>query len=188
MLYRKMPGNNDNLSALGFGTMRLPQKGNKIDEDRAAQQIKHAIDHGVNYIDTAMPYHSGASEPFLGKLFDDGLRDRVKLATKLPPWDVKKKEDMYSLLNTQLKNLNTDYIDYYLIHNLNLFGWLELEKFGIIEFLNSSKEAGKIINCGFSFHSSYDDFEKLIDSYTQIKSPSNIRRFNFNFFISNNIC
>lgn len=108
--------------------MRFPQKkgtpgDGRIDEERAKKQIFYAIENGVNYFDTAMPYHMGASEPFLGKVFTDGYRDKVKLAKKLPPFYVEKPEDMEILLKAQLKKLNTDRIDYYLIHALERKSW-----------------------------------------------------------------
>lgn len=118
MLYRKIPGNGDELSILGFGCMRLPLKEGKIDEERARQQLRYAIDHGVNYVDTAWPYHLGESEPFVGRALADGYREKVKLATKLSSWTVKSREAMDRILNTQLERLGTDHIDYYLVHGL----------------------------------------------------------------------
>ncbi len=94
MLYRKMPKNRDELSILGFGCMRLPLKDGKIDEERATRQIHYAIDQGVNYIDTAWPYHMGESEPFLGRALAGGYREKVRLATKLPSWIIETREDM----------------------------------------------------------------------------------------------
>ena len=87
MLYRKIPKNGDELSILGFGCMRLASKPDgSIDMDRATKQLRHAIDSGVNYVDTAWPYHMGASEPFLGHALAGGYREKVKIATKLPLW------------------------------------------------------------------------------------------------------
>ena len=114
MLYRTMPKNGDKLSILGFGAMRLPSKKGKIDEVRATAQIRMAIDRGVNYIDGAMAYHAGACEPFLGRALSGGYREKVKIATKLPHWDVSTRADMDALLNVQLEYLQTDHIDYYL--------------------------------------------------------------------------
>ena len=118
MLYRKIPENGDELSILGFGCMRLPLKEGKIDEERAREQLRYAIDNGVNYVDTAWPYHMGESEPFVGRALTDGYREKVKLATKLPSWTVKSLEDMDRILNAQLERLKTDHIDYYLVHGL----------------------------------------------------------------------
>ncbi|PKL39852.1 MAG: aldo/keto reductase [Spirochaetae bacterium HGW-Spirochaetae-1] len=165
MLYRKMPKNGDTLSILGFGCMRLPEKNGRIDEERAMAQVRHAIDNGVNYIDTAMPYHLGASEPFLGRALKDGYREKVKLATKLPHWQVKKAGDMERLLRAQLKNLNTGSIDYYLIHNMNGDDWERLQGLGLREFITASKKEGLIVNIGFSFHSRLPEFKNIIDSF-----------------------
>ena len=119
MLYRTVPKNGDKLSILGFGCMRLPlTKERQIDEPRAIRQIREAIDQGVNYLDTAWPYHAGESENVLGRALSDGYRERVKIATKLPSWMIKKREDMDFYLNAQLEKLKTDHIDYYLIHGL----------------------------------------------------------------------
>ena len=95
MLYRKVPKNGDELSILGFGCMCLPVKENgMIDEERARKQVRYAIYYGVNYVDTAWPYHMGESEHFLGRALADGYREKVKLATKLPSWMIESREDM----------------------------------------------------------------------------------------------
>ncbi len=165
MQYRQVPKNGDNLSALGFGAMRLPTKRMKIDEERATRQIRDAIDSGVNYIDTAVPYHGGESERFLGRALQDGYREKVKLATKLPPWSVKTREDMDRILDIQLKKLRTDHIDYYLIHSLEANSWKRLLELGVLEFLDSAKAAGKIVNTGFSSHCDRRTFKEIIDAY-----------------------
>ena len=170
MLYRKIPKNGDDLSILGFGCMRLPQKkgtpgDGKIDEERAKNQILYAIDNGVNYFDTAMPYHLGTSESFLGKIFTNGYRDKVKLATKLPPFHVSKPEDMEHILRAQLKKLNTDYIDYYLLHGLERKSWEKLKSFGVLDFLENEKKNQRILNTGFSFHGDRETFKEIIDAY-----------------------
>ncbi len=124
MLYRKMPGMDENLSILGFGCMRLPvtSEGN-IDEPVATKILRYAIDHGVNYIDTAWTYHNEESEPFVGRALAGGYREKIFLATKLPSWLVEKPEDMDMFLNRQLQRLQTDHIDFYLIHSLNKERW-----------------------------------------------------------------
>lgn len=165
MLYRKIPGNGDELSILGFGCMRLPLKEGKIDEERSRQQVRYAIDHGVNYIDTAWPYHMGESEPFVGRALADGYREKVKLATKLPSWTVKSREDMERILNAQLERLRTDHIDYYLVHGLVGTLWDKMEKLEVLDFLDKAKADGRIINAGFSFHGSVDDFRRIVDAY-----------------------
>lgn len=165
MLYRKMPENGDELSILGFGCMRLPLKEGKIDEERARQQIHYAIDHGVNYIDTAWPYHMGESEPFVGRVLANGYREKVKLATKLPSWTVKSREDMDKFLNAQLERLRTDHIDYYLVHGLVGVLWDKMDKLDVLGFLDQAKADGRIMNAGFSFHGSLIDFKRIVDAY-----------------------
>ncbi|MDY6935707.1 MAG: aldo/keto reductase [Spirochaetota bacterium] len=165
MLYRKIPKTGDELSILGFGCMRLPEKGRKIDEKRASKQIHYAIDHGVNYIDTAMPYHMGASEPFLGLVLANGYRDKVKLATKLLPMYVKTHMDMDRLLNSQLDRLNTDHIDYYLLHGLDGRSWEMIKQYDVFKFLDDARKKGKVINLGFSFHGDKDIFKEIVDAY-----------------------
>jgi predicted aldo/keto reductase-like oxidoreductase len=166
MLYRKMPENGDKLSILGFGCMRLPVKEDgTIDENRAMKLIRYAIDHGVNYIDTAWPYHMGESEPFVGKTLAGGYREKVKLATKLPSWLIESREDMDKFLNAQLERLKTDHIDYYLVHGLNGKSWDKLEALGVTDFLNKAKADGRIVNVGFSFHGTVEDFKRIVDSY-----------------------
>ena len=166
MLYRKMPKNGDKLSILGFGCMRLPTKADgSIDEERATKQVRYAIDHGVNYVDTAWPYHMGASEPFVGRALADGYRKKVKLATKLPSWLIEKREDMDTFLNAQLEKLQTDHIDYYLVHALVGELWDTVEKLGVTEFLIKAKADGRIGNAGFSFHGAAADFNRIVDAY-----------------------
>ncbi|TGC09023.1 aldo/keto reductase [Methanolobus halotolerans] len=166
MLYRKMPKNGDELSILGFGAMRLPVKDNgSIDEEKATKMVRHAIDNGVNYVDTAWPYHMGESEPFLARALADGYREKVKLATKQPQWMVKEPEDMDRFLNAQLEKLNTDHIDYYLVHSLVESSWENIRDLGVMEFLDKAKSDGRIINAGFSYHGTPEDFKPIVDAY-----------------------
>ena len=166
MLYRKIPKNGDELSILGFGCMRLAVKDDgSIDEERAMKQIRYAIDHGVNYVDTAWPYHMGQSEPFVGRALADGYREKVKLATKLPSWLIQSREDMDTFLDAQLKKLKTDHIDYYLVHALIGELWDTVEKLGVVDFLDKAKADGRIKNAGFSFHGAGDDFNRIVVAY-----------------------
>ena len=161
-----MPKNGDELSILGFGCMRLPVKEDgSIDEERATKQVRYAIDHGVNYVDTAWPYHGGQSELFLGRALADGYRRKVKLATKLPTWLLKSRKDMDHFLNAQLERLNTDHIDYYLVHALLGELWDNVETLGIADFLDGAKADGRITNAGFSFHGAGKDFNRIVDAY-----------------------
>lgn len=164
MQYRTVPKNGDKLSALGFGCMRLPLKGQNIDEERAIKQIRYAIDNGVNYVDSAPPYHNGESEKLLGKALLDGYRKKVKIATKLTPFLLNKAEDMDKMLNTQLQKLQTDHIDYYLLHGLEEEFWKKLQGFGALKLLEKAKADGKIVNMGFSFHGSIKTFKEIIEA------------------------
>lgn len=165
MQYRTVPKNGDRLSALGFGAMRLPTRMGRIDEERAIRQIRSAIDRGVNYIDTAYPYHNGESEKLLAKALADGYRERVFIADKLPPWLVKSREDMDHILDVQLKRLGTDHIDYYLLHTLDAKSWKKLCEMDVFSFLESARDAGKIKNIGFSFHGDRKTFKEIIDAW-----------------------
>jgi predicted aldo/keto reductase-like oxidoreductase len=165
MQYRTVPKNGDKLSILGFGTMRLPLKGESIDEKRAIEQIRYAIDNGVNYVDSAPPYHGGESEKVLGKALLGSYREKVKIATKLTSFLLAKAEDMDKMLSLQLKKLQTDHIDYYLLHGLEEQSWNKLLGFGVFEFLEKAKAAGKIVNLGFSFHGSLETFKEIVDAY-----------------------
>lgn len=170
MLYRTMKKTGDALSVLGFGCMRLPQKKGqpgtgKIDEKRASAQIRYAVDNGVNYLDTGMLYHMGRSEPFLGQVLADGYRERVKVATKLPPWSVRTEADMEKILTVQLEKLKTDRIDYYLVHGVQGKNWEKMLAFHVLEFLEKAKREGRILHAGFSFHGDGPLFQEIIDSY-----------------------
>jgi predicted aldo/keto reductase-like oxidoreductase len=162
--YRTVPKNGDKLSALGFGCMRLPMKGQIVDEERAIKQIRLAIDNGVNYVDSAPPYHGGESELVLGKALLDGYRKKVKVATKLTPFMLRKAEDMEKMLALQLQKLQTDHIDYYLLHGLEAEFWKKMQDFGAIKFLKKAQADGKIVNMGFSFHGSLSTFKEIIEA------------------------
>lgn len=146
--------------------MRLPVRMQSINEKLAEKQILFALDQGVNYFDTAYPYHSGKSESFLGKLFSqNGHRDKVKIATKLPHWSAHSRQDMDQILDEQLSKLKTDRIDYYLIHGLVGESWEKAKGIGVIEFLDHALKKGKIINAGFSFHGLAKEFNEIVDDY-----------------------
>ena len=164
MQYRIVPKNGDKLSVLGFGCMRLPMKEQVVDEERAIKQIRLAIENGVNYVDSAPPYHMGESEKILGKALLDGYRNKVKIATKLTPFMLHKAEDMEKMLNTQLQKLQTDHIDYYLLHGLEAEFWKKMQRFGALKFLEKAKKEGKIANMGFSFHGSISTFKEIIEA------------------------
>jgi len=169
MKYRKFGKNGTDTSVFGIGCMRLPlQDGDdesKIDEAEAIRMIRYAIDNGVNYVDTAYPYHGGESEPLVGKALQDGYRERTKLATKSPVWKVEKYEDFEKFLDEQLEKLKTDYVDFYLLHALSIERWEKMKKLNALDFLDEMKKKGKIKNAGFSFHDNYPTFKTIVDAY-----------------------
>lgn len=159
MLYRTNPKNGDKLSQLGFGCMRFAR-----DDREVEKQIVYAIEHGLNYFDTAYLYPN--SEERLGKILAKGWRDKVYIATKMPPFLIKKQEDFNRIFETQLKRLQTNYIDYYFIHMLSSTGdWNRLCKLGILEWIAERKKAGQIKNIGFSYHGGLTDFKAVADAY-----------------------
>ncbi len=153
------------LSILGYGGMRFPTKLGKIDEEKAMAQLRYAIDQGVNYIDTAYFYHGGQSESFIGRALEGGYREKVYIATKLPPWLVHSEADMSRILDTQLERLKTQTIDFYLLHALNQENWDRFLSLNVFQFLEEKKAAGKIRNIGFSFHGDRALFKTIIDAY-----------------------
>lgn len=169
MQYRQMKNTDEEVSILGFGCMRFPVINGdekKIDIKKSEAMLDYAIDHGVNYLDTAWPYHQEASEVFVGNYLEKrNLRDDVYLATKLPSWLIKKREDMDLYLNKQLKRLKTDYIDFYLIHSLNAKSWKNLKDNGIFDFMKDVKEKGIVKHIGFSFHDELSVFKEIVDDY-----------------------
>lgn len=166
MLYRNVPKTGDKLSILGFGCMRLPTtKVGGVDEERAIRQIRHAIDNGINYLDTAPLYHLGKSEQVLGRALTDGYREKVRIATKLPPWSIHNRVDMDRILSEQLRALHTDHIDYYLLHSLSKESWEKLKNLGVLEFLDTAKKDGRIKNAGFSFHGNTATLKEIVDAY-----------------------
>jgi len=168
MEYRAFGRLNWKGSALGFGAMRLPLRGTKpaeIDEEEAIRIIRYAIDHGVNYIDTAYTYHDGRSEPCVGRALQDGYRARVKLATKMPSWLISSPADFDRYLDEQRERLQTDVIDFYLLHGLTRDFWIHLRDMGVCEWAEGALAAGCIGQLGFSFHDELDTFKEIVDAY-----------------------
>lgn len=164
------------VSALGFGAMRLPTKeivdeGDKkkrvIDEEKAIEMIRYAIDNGVNYVDTAWMYHDGTSEVLVGKALRDGYREKVHLVTKLPVGGeyMTKLEDFDRILTTQLERLQTDHLDIYLLHGLGKKSFAKVKEWNLMKKMEEAREKGLIKYIGFSFHDSYEVFKEIIDYY-----------------------
>ncbi|MFC1886274.1 aldo/keto reductase [Thermodesulfobacteriota bacterium] len=172
MKYRPFGSLNWEGSALGFGAMRLPVSGKtrapfdpNVDEPESIRMIRHAIDEGVNYIDTAYPYHSGKSEMVVGQALKDGYRDKVKLATKLLARFVREAGDFDRIFNEQQKRLQTDLIDFYLLHGLSKDSWTKLNDLNVFKWLENKLSAGNIRYLGFSFHDDLETFKEIVDAY-----------------------
>jgi hypothetical protein len=167
MKYRKFGKLDWKVSALGFGAMRLPilnEDYAKIDESQAIPMIRYAVDHGVNYIDSAWGYHRGMSEVIVEKALRDGYREKVKVATKLPCPEVHAAEDFDRFLNEQLARLNNR-IDFYLLHGLNKMLWAKVRDLGVMKWAERQQADGRIGHLGFSFHDNFDVFKEIIDAY-----------------------
>lgn len=176
MIYRTNPRNNEQLSQLGFGCMRFDR-----DDREVEREIACAIENGVNYFDTAYIYPN--SEERLGRILAKGdFRGRVSIATKLPTYLVKRPEDIERMFRTQLKRLQTDYIDYYLMHMLpNAAEWKRMCELGILDFISEKKRSGEIRNIGFSYHGGLPEFKELVDVYDW-----NFCMIQFNYLDENN--
>ncbi len=182
MLYRKLAKKGPEISLLGYGCMRFPLKNMTVDKEQAFRQMKLAFDHGVNYFDTAYIYHAGKSEVILGEFIKKyNIRDKVYIADKLPTFLIHKKENIEKYFNIQLQRLDTDYIDFYLMHTLgSLSDWQRLKDFGIIEFINKKKEENQIKYLGFSFHGKCEEFIKILEDY-----PWDFCQIQFNYLDEN---
>lgn len=143
--------------------MRFPTNAEgKIDEEKAAAMMDRAIKAGVNYIDTAYPYHNGESEIFVGKVLKNYDRSSLYLATKLPCWNINELADVDRLFEEQLSKLQTEYVDFYLMHAMNRGLFEKMANLGVVKRLQELKAEGRIKNLGFSFHDSYEAFEHII--------------------------
>ncbi len=170
MQYRHFGKLDWKVSALGFGGFRLPIVGDDrtaVDEPEAIQMLRYAIDHGVNYIDTGYTYHGGNSEVIIGRVLQDGYREKVRITTKLPTWNVKTLDDCDRFLDEQLERLRVDDIDFYLLHALGLPGsrWSRVRDLGIIDWAERAMVNGRFRHFGFSFHGTCEAFRQIVDDY-----------------------
>lgn len=166
MQYREFGKTGLKVSALGFGCMRFKTLENgEIDVEESVRQLRSAVDRGVNYLDTAYPYHNGKSEGVLAKALKDGYREKVFIADKNPVWLVNKHEDFEKYLNEQLARLETEYIDFYLFHALDRDRWNKIKALGAIDFAEKALKDGKIKHIGFSFHDDTAAFKEIVDAY-----------------------
>jgi predicted aldo/keto reductase-like oxidoreductase len=168
MKYRKFGSLDWQVSVLGFGAMRLPvingQQAN-INEPEAIRMIHHALDNGVNYIDTAYLYHMGNSEKLVGKALKDGYRQKTRITTKLPARMIEKADDFDRILNEQLERLDVDKIDFYLLHGLSKDSWHKVRDFRVLDWAEKQMAKGYFDRLGFSFHDEYDVFKEIVDAY-----------------------
>jgi uncharacterized protein len=174
MRYRPFGKTGEKVSILGFGAMRLPvvdHHHDQIDVPLATEMLHYALDHGVNYVDTAYAYHGssitepGNSESFVGQALQGGYRGNVMLATKMVGWSVKSRADMDSVLSEQLANLRTDYVDCYMLHGIDARAWARFKELGALDFLAAAKADGRIRYAGFSFHDEAASFAPIVDAY-----------------------
>jgi len=168
MKYRKFGKLDWEGSVLGFGAMRLPltdENPANVDEAESIQMIRYAIDHGVNYVDTAYPYHEGRGEPTVGRALQNGYREKVKLATKLPSWLINSSKAYDRYLNEQLERLQTDKIDFYLLHLMNRDLWPRVRDLDVLRWAESAMVDGRIGYLGFSFHDDFEVFKEIVDAY-----------------------
>lgn len=158
------------LSALGMGAMRLPViDGNdaQIDKEATAEMVAYAMEHGINYYDTAWGYHDGNSETVMGEALSRYPRESFYLATKFPGYDLSNMDKVESIFEAQLEKCGVDYFDFYLFHNvceMNIDAYLD-EKYGIFDYLMEQKKKGRIRHLGFSAHGSYDIMKRFLDAY-----------------------
>ena len=167
MEYRTLGKTGQRVSALGFGAMRLPTLGKETDvnEAESIRLIRYAIDQGVNYVDTAYVYHGGNGEAVVAKALADGYRQKVHLATKMPTWSVQTLADCDRFLDEQLVRLQTDHIDFYLLHCLGKASWEKIRDLGVREWGKKAQADGRIRHFGFSFHDTYEALVAILDDY-----------------------
>ncbi len=169
MQYREFGKDKRQVSALGFGCMRLPTTNGlpngPIDEAEATRMVRRGIDAGINYLDSAKVYHEGKADAFLGKALAGGYREKVMIATKLPLWDVTDVAQCEKMLEEQLRDLKTDSIDVYLFHSLQQPLWQKIKDYNLLDWAEKKRQEGKIQRLGFSFHDNIDLFREIVETH-----------------------
>ena len=168
MQYRKFGKLDWETSVLGFGCMRLPvSEDGSIDEPQATEMLHYAIDNGLNYVDTAYFYHNHTSEDVVGRALQGGYREKVNLVTKMPVWEVESKDKLDDFLNAQMRKLQTDHLDFYLLHALSEKHWKQVQEWDVLAWAERAIADGRIGALGFSFHDEFESFKEIIDGYDQ---------------------
>ena len=168
MIYKEFQG--EKISALAFGAMRLPVIDGddaRIDEEATAEMVEYAMQHGINYYDTAWGYHTGNSEIVMGKVLRNYPRESYYLASKFPGYDLNNMEKVEEIFEKQLEKTGMDYFDFYLFHNvceMNIDGYLN-PAYGIFDYLMEQKQKGRIKHLGFSAHGEYDVMKRFLEAY-----------------------
>ena len=168
MKYRKLGKLDWKVSVLGFGAMRLPladKETQKVDEPEAIRMMRYAIDQGVNYVDTAYPYHQGKGEGIVGDALKDGYREKVRVTTKMPVWLVEKAEDFDRYLKEQLERLQMQKLDFYFLHGLTGERWAKVRDLGVLRWAEKAMAKGRFDHLGFSFHDNFEAFKQIVDAY-----------------------
>ncbi len=170
MQYREFGRSGWEVSILGFGCMRFPTLdaipiSENVNVEEAEAMVHHAIESGVNYLDSAYTYHNGKSEALLGEFLRGGYREQVRLATKCPVWMVERGEDFDRFLAEQMRRLRTDHIEYYLFHGLNARRWEAIGELGLLARAEAAVKDGRIGGIGFSFHDDFATFKEIVDGY-----------------------
>ena len=174
MQYRKLGKSDIKVSTLGFGCMRFPTMPTEdeslspfeipVNEEESEKMLLYAMEHGINYFDTAYPYHGGKSEKILGRTMKPH-RDKIMIATKLPAMMVKEASDVERFIDEQLKRLDSSYVDFYLLHGMNSHSWSLMKEYKALDFMERLISDGRILHIGFSFHDEVKLFKEIIDSY-----------------------
>ena len=178
MKYKTIGKTGEKVSILGFGAMRLPhfEREEQINIEESNKIISYGIENGINFIDTAYNYHApnlvdkGKCEAYIGNFLNEySYRDDIFLSAKLPSWKIRKPEDMENIFEGQLKDLQTDSIDFYMLHHLNEEYWKMYRELNVFEFMDDLLSSGKVKHIGFSAHTEMDWIVDIVDDYEKFE-------------------